>query len=121
LTPETLLARRTRLIIIGCGSTNVIQNYIDTTGTTFPIYTDPTRSIYKTLRMTRTLVQPSKLPEYAKTGPLEMFVKAFKYSIGNVMKTGKIWESGDIAQIGGEWIVEDGELVWCHLMHNTVF
>ena len=45
----------TSIIIIGCGSPNLIPHYKAQTGCPFPIFADPSRKLYKVLGMSWTL------------------------------------------------------------------
>lgn len=49
------MAIPTSIIIIGCGSPNLIPHYKAQTGCPFPIFADPSRKLYKVLGMSWTL------------------------------------------------------------------
>ena len=41
-------------------------------------------------------------------------------SIADGLSSGtKVFSGGPYSQLGGEFLWEDGELVWCHRMRNT--
>ncbi|KAK6527938.1 hypothetical protein TWF281_009199 [Arthrobotrys megalospora] len=119
ITPETLKSQRTRLIIIGCGGYSMIKPYTEELKTPFPIYTDHSRAIFKTLGMGRTLQGPAKKPAYVKTTVVEMGLKAFKHVMRSAIHGGALWEAGDMSQVGGEWFIRNGKLEWGHRMPDT--
>ncbi|KAF3931730.1 hypothetical protein ABW19_dt0207760 [Dactylella cylindrospora] len=119
ITPETLKAHKTRLMIIGCGGAGMIKEYAKEIGTRFPVYTDHSRAIYKAFGMGRTLQGPAKKPAYVKTSVVEMGIKALKYAVRSAMGGGAIWEAGDMSQVGGEWFIRNGKLEWGHRMPDT--
>jgi hypothetical protein len=89
--------------------------YTTTTSCPFPIYADPTRKLYDALGMTRTL-ELGKKPEYANAGLLATTV----HSVVQILKSGRQgMKGGDYKQVGGEFLFENGEVIWCHRMRNT--
>lgn len=73
ITPSALLAANARLVIIGCGSYELIKPYKELLNCPFEIYTDPTKELYTALGMTlRTLAQGNggKEPEYLRRSAL---------------------------------------------------
>jgi len=89
--------------------------YTETTGCPFPIYADPTRKLYDTLGMTRTL-DLGKKPEYTNAGLFATTVQ----SIVQGLKSGRqVMNGGDYKQVGGEFLFENGQVIWCHRMRNT--
>ncbi|KAG0642489.1 AhpC/TSA antioxidant enzyme-domain-containing protein [Tuber brumale] len=102
-----------KLIIVGHGDPAVIETYTAETGCVFPIYTEPTRKLYTLFGMVKNLKLGEK-PEYiqqsAISGIATSFVSALKWG-------GR--KGGDYQQNGGEWMWENGKLVWCHRMKNT--
>ncbi|KAK6360693.1 hypothetical protein TWF730_006824 [Orbilia blumenaviensis] len=119
ITPETLRSQRTRLIIIGCGGYSMIKPYTQELKTSFPIYTDHSRAIFKAFGMGRTLQGPAKKPAYVKTTVVEMGLKAFKHVMKSAMHGGSLWDAGDMSQVGGEWFIRNGKLEWGHRMPDT--
>ncbi|EPS35879.1 hypothetical protein H072_10653 [Dactylellina haptotyla CBS 200.50] len=119
ITPETLMAHKTRLIIIGCGGHGMIKQYAEDLKTPFPVYTDHTRAIYRAFGMGRTLQGPAKKPAYVRTSVVEMGLKAFKHVVKSAMQGGALWDAGDMSQVGGEWVVRNGNLEWGHRMPDT--
>jgi hypothetical protein len=89
--------------------------YAETTSCQFPIYADPTRKLYDLLGMTRTLQLGSK-PEYMHSNMLINSVQSIFQSLG----TGKnALKGGDMKQVGGEFLFEDGKCTWVHRMRTT--
>jgi hypothetical protein len=117
ITPDDLLALSppTFITVIGCGKPDLIPMYAETTSCQFPIYADPTRKLYDLLGMTRTLQLGTK-PEYMHSNMLINSVQSIFQSLG----TGKnALKGGDMKQVGGEFLFEDGECTWVHRMKTT--
>ncbi|OAK95420.1 hypothetical protein IQ06DRAFT_59225 [Phaeosphaeriaceae sp. SRC1lsM3a] len=117
ITPDALLALPTPtfITVIGCGRPELIPMYTKTTNCPFPIYADPTRKLYDLLGMTRTLQLGSK-PQYMQT---HMLINSVQ-SIFQGLSTGKnALKGGDLKQVGGEFLFEDGNCTWVHRMKNT--
>jgi hypothetical protein len=117
ITPDSLLGLPTPtfITVIGCGRPELIPMYTETTNCPFPIYADPTRKLYDLLGMTRTLQLGSK-PEYMHTNMLVNSVQSIFQSLG----TGKhALKGGDMKQVGGEFLFENGECTWVHRMKAT--
>ena len=89
--------------------------YTETTSCPFPIYADPTRKLYDILGMTRTFDLGAK-PQYRHTNVLINSVQ----SIFQGLSTGKkALKGGDLKQVGGEFLFENGECTWAHRMKTT--
>ena len=117
ITPDALLALPTPtfITIIGCGKPELIPMYTETTKCPFPVYADPTRKLYDLLGMTRTFSLGAK-PAYMQTHMLINSVQSIFQGIG----TGKhALKGGDLKQVGGEFLFEDGECTWVHRMKTT--
>ncbi|KAH9866125.1 hypothetical protein J1614_008689 [Plenodomus biglobosus] len=115
--PEDLLALPvpTSIIVIGCGRPELIPMYTEATSSPFPIYAEPTRKLYDHLGMTRTFDLGSK-PAYMQTNLLINSVQ----SIFQGLSTGKnALKGGDMKQVGGEFLFENGKCTWAHRMKNT--
>ncbi|KAK6543135.1 hypothetical protein TWF694_007055 [Orbilia ellipsospora] len=119
ITPETLKAHKTRLIIIGCGGHSMIKTYAEELKTPFPVYTDHSREIYKAFGMGRTLQGPAKKPAYVRTSVVAMGLKAFRHVLKSAASGGALWDAGDMSQVGGEWFIRNGKLEWGHRMPDT--
>lgn len=90
--------------------------YIKETGCPFPIYADPTRQLYHKLGMTMTLNLGPKNPGYMQRSMLSVALQ----SIVQEFKSGrKMLSGGDFRQVGGEFLFENGRVLWCHRMKNT--
>ncbi|MCJ1351631.1 MAG: hypothetical protein MMC33_001615 [Icmadophila ericetorum] len=118
VTPESLLALSTpiEIAVIGCGNPDLIPMYTETTNCPFPIYSDPTKALYKRLNMVRTLDLGPTAPEYLSQS---FFLLAVKSTIQSIMSGRKMLSGGDYSQVGGEFLFEDGKVTWCHRMRNT--
>lgn len=82
----------------------------------YPIYVDPSKSLYAQLGMIRTLNLGPKSPEYMQYSLPSAVVRAIFQSI----KAGRgAFKGGDYWQVGGEFLFEDGGASWCHRMKNT--
>jgi hypothetical protein len=89
--------------------------YTETTKCPFPIYADPTRKIYDVLGMTRTWDLGSK-PGYMHTNMMTISLQSIFQGVVNGKKALK---GGDLKQVGGEFLFEDGECTWVHRMKTT--
>ena len=118
ISPETLLELETpaQIVVIGCGEADLIPFYTKETNCPFPIYADPTRKLYDLLGMTRTLKLGNKTPSYIQTS----FISTTMRSIVQELRSGrKFLKGGDMTQVGGEFVFENGLVTWCHRMRNT--
>ena len=106
---------RINLVVIGCGSPELIDFYRQESNCTFPLYTDPDREIFKLLGMTRTK-SPGNRPKYQQRSLFSISIESILQGLGrgrNALKGGDFW------QVGGEFLVEDGECLWAHRMATT--
>lgn len=115
LTPEKLSKAKINLTIIGSGEVICIPDYVKATGSTFPIYTDPSVQTYKKLGMISSLRPGTTTPSYLKKSTLDNIVS----STWALFTSGHILSGGPKAQNGGEWLFQGGELRWCHRMRNS--
>ena len=90
--------------------------YKSETDCRFNLLAEPTRKIYDTLGMTRTLELGEKKPDYFQSGLFAAIAQSIYQGIR--AGTGAL-KGGDIKQVGGELLFEDGKLVWSHRMKNT--
>ncbi|KAM0333549.1 hypothetical protein ACHAQA_002214 [Verticillium albo-atrum] len=111
ITTESLLRLpvSTFITVIGCGDPGLIPMYADATNCPFPIYTDPTRSLYKTFGMTRTWEMGAK-PAYSKKNLLKSAGSSIVQGLKQVT-TGLATKSGDYQQVGGEFLFEPMDLM----------
>jgi len=107
----------TSIIVIGCGSPELIRQYKAITQCPFPIFADPTRQIFKHLGMNITLDMGFKRPEYMKEISFNQWHARQIKEIVRV-KGGKKFMGGNLLQIGGEFLFQDGEVIWCHRMKH---
>jgi hypothetical protein len=118
ITPDSLLSlpTPTSITVIGCGQPDLIDMYVQTTNCPFAVYADPTRKLYEHLGMIRTLNLGKKKPDYMQSS----IIGGAVHSIYQIIKSGgSPWKGGDMKQIGGEFLFENGKPVWCHRMRNT--
>lgn len=115
LPPEKLSKANTTLTIIGCGEPACIADYAKETGSTFPIYTDPSVRTYKILGMVSTLKPSNTTPSYLKKGTLENTLS----SLWKLVSSGRPLSGGPGWQNGGELLFQGGELRFFHRMRNA--
>lgn len=109
----------TNIVVIGCGSPSMIPFYKQATGCPFPIFADPTRKLYKALGMTLTLnMAGPKRPGYMKDIPLYQWQLKQWTTMAKPPKGNSRFKGGNLLQIGGEFLFQDGQVVWCHRMKN---
>jgi len=99
----------------------MIKDYLNKTSCPYDLYSDPTHTIYKTLRLGRTLDRGAKSPEYMEGKSLASVAwTGFTQVLKNPSKT---FKAGDWQQVGGEFLfVKQGEKwenTWAHKMRNT--
>ncbi|KAM0282273.1 hypothetical protein ACHAQH_003137 [Verticillium albo-atrum] len=111
ITTESLLRLpvSTFITVIGCGDPGLIRMYADATNCPFPIYTDPTRSLYMKFGMTRTWDMGAK-PAYSKKNLLKSAGSSIVQGLKQVT-TGLATKSGDYQQVGGEFLFEPMDLL----------
>ncbi|EHK25668.1 uncharacterized protein TRIVIDRAFT_31809 [Trichoderma virens Gv29-8] len=106
ITPDSLLRLpiSTFITVVGCGDPALIDMYAKETGCQFPIYTDPTRSLFDALGMVKTLNMGNK-PAYAKKSTSRGIFDSIVQGLKHVPK-GLALKSGDHRQVGGEFLYE---------------
>jgi hypothetical protein len=106
ITPDSLLRLpiSTFITVVGCGDPGLIDMYAKETGCQFPIYTDPTRSLFDALGMVKTLTMGSK-PAYTKKSTSRGIFDSIVQGLKHVPK-GLALKSGDHRQVGGEFLYE---------------
>ncbi|GIJ90090.1 hypothetical protein Asppvi_009040 [Aspergillus pseudoviridinutans] len=105
-----------QLIIIGCGDSQRIVPYVSETEAAFPIYTDPTGTIYEKLHMKRTRSHMTQSPSYAQIPFFSALGKTFK----QMFRSGwQAFRGGSWAQNGGEWVFRGGKCVYVHRMEHV--
>ncbi|KAK4500541.1 hypothetical protein PRZ48_008730 [Zasmidium cellare] len=114
----------TSIIIIGCGQPDLIPHYKTFTGCPFPMFADPSRQLFKKLGMVLSLKTGKETPEYmkdiSKAQWLAGQVKTIKDSLKDPegIRKRDIVRGGNPLQIGGEFLFDDGEVIWCHRMQH---
>jgi hypothetical protein len=136
--PPSALPTGTHIAIVGCGAPSLIQMYAEAAGCLHPIYTDPTRRLYDILGMTRTLSTGNHNPQYIRESLVASAAKGIMQCLKRIPQ-GDAFDSGDIKQVGGEFLFETVEnpgqdhhddmasetsdsrvaVTWCHRMANT--
>lgn len=106
-----------RIVIIGHGQAVLIRDYIRNSAARWPIYADPSKELYNKLGMIRTLQLGSKSPTYASG--ISTFRLALRSTWQELTAGRRIFKGGDYLQVGGDFVVEDGQVRWCHRMQNT--
>jgi len=110
------LATPTSITVIGLGDPRLIPDYRQRTGCPFPIYTDPTRMLYKTLGMSWTLNLGRRVSYMENMTEVEWICGQVKQFCETESKLK--FKAGNPMWIGGEFLVENGEVQWCRRMKN---
>lgn len=110
------LATPASITIVGLGDPRLIPEYRRRTGCPFPIYTDPTKELYRALGMGWTL-KTGKRVEYMGG------VSEFQWVAGQLRQVRETerhlrFKGGNWLWVGGEFMVEGGEVRWCRRMRN---
>lgn len=150
------------IVIVGCGESRLIDEYVRSTQCPYPVYADPTLKVMRTLGCSRWAgFFPGERTDYTKENGNAM--KAIATSLYDVArafrpttpcaddcgttsetastvtdKTAKPTKQrstashalrkriskdglrgGPFLQVGGEFLFEQGELVWCHRMRSS--
>lgn len=115
----------TSIIVIGCGQPDIIKHYKTfTNNCPFPIFADPSRQLFKKLGMHLSLNIGSSRPEYMKDisplawmkGQHTTIKKSLKEEDG--IRKRDVLRGGNPMQIGGEFLFDEGQVVWCHRMKH---
>ncbi|KAK5128639.1 hypothetical protein LTR08_003948 [Meristemomyces frigidus] len=114
----------TSIFVIGCGQPDLIPQYKKFTECPFPIFADPSRQLFKKLGMHMSVNIGLERPEYMKdisapawaVGQVTQIRKSLKEPDG--IRKRDIIRGGNPMQIGGEFLFDEGEVVWCHRMRN---
>ncbi|KAG9232836.1 hypothetical protein BJ875DRAFT_66597 [Amylocarpus encephaloides] len=106
ITPTELLQLPTPtfIAIVGCGDPSLIPMWIRETQCPFPCYADPTKNLYNSLGMLKTLSLGPR-PEYQRQALVSLMTSAFVQSI-KMIKSGKALRGGGYHQVGGEFMFE---------------
>ncbi|EXL98401.1 AhpC/TSA antioxidant enzyme-domain-containing protein [Fusarium oxysporum II5] len=111
ITPEALLRLpvSTFIAVIGCGDPALIDMYVNETGCRFPVYTDPTRSLFDALGMSKTLQLGTK-PAYMRRSMMHSIVGSIVQGVKQI-PTGNVLKMGDQRQVGGEFLFEPRDIL----------
>ncbi|KAI0002761.1 AhpC/TSA antioxidant enzyme-domain-containing protein [Xylariaceae sp. FL0662B] len=111
VTPDALLQLpvSTFIAVVGCGSPELINTYVQETGCPFPVYADPTRRLYAELGMVRTLAMGTR-PAYLQDKTLAHTVVSGVVQGLKQVKSGLVTKMGDQRQVGGEFLFEPSTL-----------
>ncbi|KAJ4302324.1 hypothetical protein N0V88_002468 [Collariella sp. IMI 366227] len=71
----------------------------------FPIYTDPTGTLYNKLGMEKRTLALGSQPKYMTKGIIRSSLESVLQGV-KLIKTGKVFEGGDMKRIGGEFLFE---------------
>lgn len=115
----------TSIIVIGCGQPEIIKHYKTfTNNCPFPIFADPSRQLFKKLGMHMSLNIGTSRPEYMKEISPLAWVKGQHTTIKKSLKDPEgirkrdVLRGGNPMQIGGEFLFDEGQVVWCHRMRH---
>ena len=99
------------VLIIGCGSYQPIEQYITSTSSPYPVYANPSLSLYKALEFKASLTDKAKDdPEKDyMVGAGSVFSRVLGGVKGALGDLGNFGNQGPVAQNGGEVIMTSGE------------
>ncbi|KAF8901382.1 AhpC/TSA antioxidant enzyme-domain-containing protein [Gymnopilus junonius] len=109
--PHKLLSRgATSIVVIGCGDYQPIANYAASTNFFGPIYTDPTRQLYKVLGMDVENLEKTPASQEKKSYLTLSTARNLAMSLwrGPIKHPSLIGKNGDISQLGGEFVFGPG-------------
>ncbi|KAL9049081.1 MAG: hypothetical protein Q9162_007396 [Coniocarpon cinnabarinum] len=118
ISTETLASAQpaTSLVVIGCGQPELIGDYAAKSNCTFPIYADPSRRLYDLLGMDTSFDRGSRRPDYQTTTFSAIVIKSL---LQGITAGRQALKGGNFAQMGGEFLFENNQVVWCYKMKNT--
>jgi peroxiredoxin len=109
----------TRITLISHGAPELIPHYIKETNCPYPLYTDPSRKLYDTLGLAKTLTLGEK-PSYVKMSFTKIVISGILQGLSTkqlALKAGNSW------QVGGEFLFlkegDDWKVTWAHRMKTT--
>ncbi|OCB91700.1 hypothetical protein A7U60_g1052 [Sanghuangporus baumii] len=119
---EALEKAGLKIVIVGMGSPSLITPYRQLTGTTFPIYSDPTLAVYHALGMTLRSSDRGSASERgyyiaSRGGAFD----SLRRTIAGATRLPLFERAGDTAQLGGEFILGPcvNECAYAHRMRTT--
>ncbi|KAI0030974.1 AhpC/TSA antioxidant enzyme-domain-containing protein [Vararia minispora EC-137] len=114
--PEALNDVGVKIVLIGCGKWNLIQNYKAETGFANDVYANPDRTLYNALNMTYNLnLTPAgqRKASYVQLGMITNVVRSLKWAI--LKNPTNLTKGGPAAQNGGDFVLGPGQI--CHFAH----
>ncbi|KAF2479521.1 hypothetical protein BDY17DRAFT_257299 [Neohortaea acidophila] len=115
----------TSIIIIGCGKPDLIPQYRRFTNQCqYTILAEPTRMLFKKLGMNWSMSLGSERPDYMREISVLDVVKGQVRDVSGAVKDPEgirkrdVFRGGHPLQIGGEFLFEDGQVIWCHRMKH---
>jgi hypothetical protein len=113
----------TSITIIGCGAPDLIPHYKEFTGCPFTMYADPSRQLFKRLGMNISFNVGRRKPEYMEKGLLgaskdEIAILRKSLRDPQGLRKRDLMRGGNPMQVGGEFLFEEGRVVWCHRMRD---
>lgn len=104
-------------MLISCSSYKLIEAYRKYTSANFRIFADPSRKLFKALGCRSWAFSFGARPQYDfrhnRFETLFLSLRDYSKSMPNNGLHG-----GSLFQVGGEFLFENGDLVWCHRMRN---
>jgi len=117
---DALTKAGVKLVVIGCGDWQLIDNYKKVTGFTGDIFADPTRELYRKLGMTTETLAGTPKGEQKRTyvgGAVSIALASIWRGLHHPQHIGK---QGNISQLGGEFVFGPGnQCTFAHLMKHT--
>ena len=101
-----LTAGLTPVIIIGCGNSSPIKTYIKDTQSPYPIYTNPSLSLYKLFGFGSKMSGDGER-EYIKEAG-SSFKRTMDGVMGGLSHMEHVMDAGPKGQNGGEMVLEEG-------------
>ncbi len=115
----------TSIVIIGCGKPDIIPQYRKLTNQCqFTMLAEPTRTLFKKLGMGWSTSFGPERPDYMKDTSVYGMIKGQVRDVNAAVRDPEgirkrdVFRGGHMFQIGGEFLFEDGEVVWCHRMKH---
>ncbi|KAI4146211.1 MAG: hypothetical protein LQ340_006008 [Diploschistes diacapsis] len=118
ISPSSLssLPTPTSIVVVGCGSPDLIPFYASASSCHFPVYADSTRALYEQLHMISTKSLGPKRPAYQQRSLISISLESIYQGLSRGRQA---FKGGDFWQVGGEFLIEREEVRWCHRMTST--
>ncbi|KAL2857862.1 AhpC/TSA antioxidant enzyme-domain-containing protein [Aspergillus pseudoustus] len=113
------LSPPTSIVIIGCGSPDLIPHYATQSSTPYTIYADPSRKLYADLGMVTSWVLGEQ-PSYISRSMPTLVAHGFRQILSHLF-SGLALKAGPGDQQGGEFLFERAtrRVSWCHRMPGS--